>query len=735
MYGYGVWFIEMSRLSFPCAHRLTTTSKLWGLSLLRLNKIVGFKWAVVVKNFLYYFFNLKLRSVILTWYYYFILKFVFFDIFYFRVMKNLFFRARESQFIKKWKLRFRRRLLFFKKRKIGSPRSLHFLLTNFGCATFYFRRRLGFRLRRRQKIYSDSRKFKRRHSSSRKTKLRRICSYFYQLRRFAAIFKYNFFCFSLRDSILLTWEIKKKYLLLTKLTLLKFFFIFSFGESRVTAATASRSYNFAYSILGFQSAIDAAAAVRSGVSAMRFKLPFASLHAVFFESLLKKFFYLTFFYSFIRFFFSINHFNFFFYKGFKPNPAHLLISLALLNSGSSYSFLRSFTGGSVGSFSQFPIYSVEKQDFFHFIRTRNSLFIRYSKRKQKRFSVDKLSGRFFAGVSSQRPQVFGSRDQSKWWSKKRASSRQNLALTEANPFNVSSFNSSHLCASSNITIFRLKKFVSRVRRQFRLRTSIRNFKTFFLFLFLRLINTKMFLFFQSHFINYRLCNFTSRFFTITPTFTLKLEKNLLAMRNLIFFFLQRVMIFSTFSSFFFYKTHRIWIRSRVVSFVISTLVSAYLLKPCWVNLLPLWSFVGRSWRKFIFRTLFWSTKNFFLPRKVLSFFKKLLFIFIASFKFKNFYVFMRYLTMFFFYFRRRQWVVRRSLRVLILESLFQLKSLTGWQLQLSGKFSRRPRAKTITWYRLAKPSFQNSHLQVLTCERQLTTDFGNYNFRFWVYWY
>jgi hypothetical protein len=109
--------------------------------------------------------------------------------------------------------------------------------------------------------------------------------------------------------------------------------------------------------------------------------------------------------------------------------------------------------------------------------------------------------------------------------------------------------------------------------------------------------------------------------------------------------------------------------------------------------------------------------------------------FLVSFKFHNFKLFMRYITQFFNKFSRNQKTARFFFKTLIASGLFRLKRISGFRLSVKGKMNRRPRAKVFQWYRGPKPPFQNLELQALYAARKVTTYFGSYMFRFWLYWY
>jgi len=67
-----------------------------------------------------------------------------------------------------------------------------------------------------------------------------------------------------------------------------------------------------------------------------------------------------------------------------------------------------------------------------------------------------------------------------------------------------------------------------------------------------------------------------------------------------------------------------------------------------------------------------------------------------SFRFRNFYRFMKMLGFLFNRHRRQQRVIRQFFRTVIKKSLFRFKRLLGWQLTLKGKMNRRPRARQLT---------------------------------------
>jgi len=97
---------------------------------------------------------------------------------------------------------------------------------------------------------------------------------------------------------------------------------------------------------------------------------------------------------------------------------------------------------------------------------------------------------------------------------------------------------------------------------------------------------------------------------------------------------------------------------------------------------------------------------------------------------------MRYLLLLFLKNYYRQFLVINFFKLLLQKGIlhYDRQKLLGIQFSLNGKMNRRPRARQILFFQ-TKPPFQDIQLKVLYYTKQLTTVFGVYNFRLWLYGY
>jgi hypothetical protein len=142
----------------------------------------------------------------------------------------------------------------------------------------------------------------------------------------------------------------------------------------------------------------------------------------------------------------------------------------------------------------------------------------------------------------------------------------------------------------------------------------------------------------------------------------------------------------------------------------------------------LYKFYKKLRNMFIQQSKFRRTHSYLLSR--------LGFIFLLSFRFKQFSLFMRYLLLLFLKNYYRQFLVINFFKLLLQKGIlhYDRQKLLGIQFSLNGKMNRRPRARQILFFQ-TKPPFQDIQLKVLYYTKQLTTVFGVYNFRLWLYGY
>jgi hypothetical protein len=178
-----------------------------------------------------------------------------------------------------------------------------------------------------------------------------------------------------------------------------------------------------------------------------------------------------------------------------------------------------------------------------------------------------------------------------------------------------------------------------------------------------------------------------------------------------------------------------WLLQRIFLLHLSLKLTLYLKTLSWIKVFSLLNFLTPAWDKYYNRILSWSFLTFRFKLHERKWLKQFFLTFLVSFKFHNFKLFMRYITQFFNKFSRNQKTARFFFKTLIASGLFRLKRISGFRLSVKGKMNRRPRAKVFQWYRGPKPPFQNLELQVLYAARKVTTYFGSYMFRFWLYWY
>jgi hypothetical protein len=163
-------------------------------------------------------------------------------------------------------------------------------------------------------------------------------------------------------------------------------------------------------------------------------------------------------------------------------------------------------------------------------------------------------------------------------------------------------------------------------------------------------------------------------------------------------------------------------------------LSVFLKLISFVKVFSIVNFLSRPWYRYYKKIVSWAISTTKLKPFERPWLRWFLVIFLLGFKFKNFKLFVYQLTQFFYKLSRYQHIPRKFFKTLIRSSMFQLKRIVGFKLSIKGKMNRRPRAKLIQWFRNAKPKFQNLNTQILYSSRQITTYFGSYMFRFWVYW-
>jgi len=178
-----------------------------------------------------------------------------------------------------------------------------------------------------------------------------------------------------------------------------------------------------------------------------------------------------------------------------------------------------------------------------------------------------------------------------------------------------------------------------------------------------------------------------------------------------------------------------WYQYLISNLVLSNRISSLLKIPVWVKAINSFHVVTISWKRFYKKVLRWVYYATFLHKSLQKILKRIMVIMLFSFRFRNFYRFMKMLGFLFNRHRRQQRVIRQFFRTVIKKSLFRFKRLLGWQLTLKGKMNRRPRARQLTWWRYRKPAFQNNTMQIIYSARSVVTDFGMYYFRMWVYYW
>jgi hypothetical protein len=193
---------------------------------------------------------------------------------------------------------------------------------------------------------------------------------------------------------------------------------------------------------------------------------------------------------------------------------------------------------------------------------------------------------------------------------------------------------------------------------------------------------------------------------------------------------------SSFSFKIMHKQQKIkWYYTLTSNLLISNRISIIMGFPVWTRSLPAFWVVSNSWNNFYRKVVRWVNYATFLHKSLNKILKRIMLIMIFSFRFRSFYRFMKLLGFLFNRHRRQQRVIRQFFRTLIKKSLFRFKRLLGWQLTLKGKMNRRPRARQLTWWRYQKPAFQNNTMQIIYSARSVTTDFGMYYFRMWIYYW
>lgn len=184
-----------------------------------------------------------------------------------------------------------------------------------------------------------------------------------------------------------------------------------------------------------------------------------------------------------------------------------------------------------------------------------------------------------------------------------------------------------------------------------------------------------------------------------------------------------------------YQNNKKWYKFKISNLIISSRISKVMRFPVWVYLSNIFDVASPAWRIFYYRVLRWCQYTTFLHKSLNRIMKKIMLVFVFSFRFQNYYRFMKLLAFLFNRHRRQQRVIRQFFRILIKKGMFRFKRLLGWQLSLAGKMNRRPRARELVWWRYRKPAFQNNTMQIIFSGRSFATDFGMYYFRMWVYYW
>lgn len=709
----------MSRASFPTSFRLTTSNKLWSLSVFRLNKIDGFKLASILKNFFFYYFLFTLKAIVTHWHFYICKLNTVLEIFFFKTTKNL-FSVRETYFLRKHSFRRKRKVIFLKRRRPYTARSLYFsILHDYPYQFFYFRRRSRFGAQRIQfqlqaRLRRNFKRFKKKKFI--KKRLTRIC----------AALGFKKLVFGLTNRKFMTKNTINRNLLLRKL--IKPYFLF-FNKQTKTYINSLRSQKIF---------LLTSIARRKNSFFFLVQRRFPLLHYLYFNLR-----YLTWKFIFKKLHFSLLPFQFY-------NKLVLLLNNNKTSCFSRVNFIKSYYTQNLKSKNRL-LKSSLKTFFFH----------KKIKQRGSKFSA--------IGLSLPKISIFTRYTRKRLWRQKKNYNRYhwNSRFLRRHRKNFSNFykrsrNNQNRLFSRRYLKFTLIKFIKKKKRKFKIRLSCRKLKKFFITLkflvswplsisYSSLIKNFTYLlnryFSKKHYtsihnIFYFFSYLSSRFsFTILSRSILTITniKKVNARKTLLVqsafyskYFLQQHHVLSRLS---FFKQIKKWLLLKQLIFKLSAETSTILNFPVQVKLIPIFTFLNSAWKFFSVRLLKWSHINLVVPKKIKFFMDKLIFIFLVGFKFKNFFIFMKYLVSFFKQFRKRQQIIRRVFRILTLEGLFSLNNLVGWRLSINGKLNRRPRAKSISWYRGQYPTLQNTDLQILLSERHLITDFGSYMFRFWLYWY
>jgi hypothetical protein len=134
----------MARSSFPVTFRLATTQKLWG-SVYRLDKKNSFKFLLVMKSFLYQYF-IKQHTFLFSFYFYPSITSYILEIFSSRI-SNIGLNTKDTLYVNFSRVRLKRRLFFFKRRKPYNRRYVAYVRKriNYPYATMYYLRKLRVR--------------------------------------------------------------------------------------------------------------------------------------------------------------------------------------------------------------------------------------------------------------------------------------------------------------------------------------------------------------------------------------------------------------------------------------------------------------------------------------------------------------------------------------------------------------------------------------------------------------
>lgn len=184
-----------------------------------------------------------------------------------------------------------------------------------------------------------------------------------------------------------------------------------------------------------------------------------------------------------------------------------------------------------------------------------------------------------------------------------------------------------------------------------------------------------------------------------------------------------------------HRKSKLRLNKKIFLLFISLQLTLFLRIVCFSKIFSVLRFLNRSWYVYYRKTFRWAVAVTKLKKFERPWLRRFLLIFLTSFKLKNFKLFIRHLTQFFHKLSRHQYIPRKFFKTLVKSSLFQLKKIIGFKLTIKGKMNKRPRARLIQWFRNYKPMFQNLDVQIVYSARQVTTYFGSYMFRFWVYWY